>query len=87
MKNNISFSVEDLRSRISEDRDFMVGAKRPVIRNKHFAVSQILEFLLHGMSIEDILKTYPVLEHEDVLAALYHAWQKSDEWDPVPAAS
>ena len=79
MYNNISFSVEDLQSRISLDQDFLGKSSRPVIRNKHFAVSQILEFLLHGMSIEDILNAYPTLEHEDVLAALYHAWQRSED--------
>ncbi len=71
MQPNISFSQEDLQSRILlGDQD---SNGQPSIRNKEFTVSQILEFLLAGMTMDDIVSDYPALEREDVMAALFYA--------------
>ncbi len=41
---------------------------KPVIRGMRITVETILEFLGAGESEAEILKQYPMLEHEDILA-------------------
>ena len=72
MKTSISFSKEELLSRI-ELQDL-----RPTIKNKKFSISEVLGLMLSGMSPEEILSNYPELEQEDVLASLYYAMQLAD---------
>ena len=84
MKKNISFSMEDLQSRIVLGRTAL--GERPTIKNTSFAVSQILEFMLAGMTVEDILDRYPNLEQEDVMAALFFASEAADHHVPAGAA-
>lgn len=71
MQTNVSFSQEDLKARIATDENTNGGS--PAIQDKPFSVSQILEFFIGGMSIEDIVECYPDLEREDVVAALFYA--------------
>jgi len=62
---------EDWRSRIAVDPKVLAG--KPVIKGTRIAVEFILELLANGWTIEDILKNYPQLKREDVLAALKYA--------------
>lgn len=43
---------------------------RPVIRGTRITVQTVLEFLGAGDSIEEVLKEYPSLTREDVLACI-----------------
>lgn len=46
---------------------------KPTIRGLRFTVGDILELLANGLSEKDILEQHPILEREDILAALYYA--------------
>ena len=48
---------------------------KPTIRNMRFSVTQMLELLAAGMSVEEILEDYPFLEKEDIQACLIYAAQ------------
>lgn len=54
--------------RISIDPDICNG--QPVIAGTRIAAQTILEFLAAGDSVEDILKEYPSLTRDDVLACI-----------------
>ena len=43
---------------------------RPCIRGMRIRVTDILELLGAGASVDEILKDYPYLEREDILAAI-----------------
>lgn len=43
---------------------------RPCVRGKRIAVQSVLEFLAAGDSVEEILRSYPVLTRDDVQACL-----------------
>ena len=51
---------------------------RPCIRGFRIRVTDILELLSAGASIEEILSDYPFLEREDVFAALEYAAHQAD---------
>ncbi len=51
---------------------------RPCIRGMRIRVSDILEMLAEGVSIETILTDFPDLEREDVAAALRFAARRID---------
>lgn len=53
------------------DPKVMVG--KPIIRGTRITVELILERLAGGESVEDILKEYPHLTREGVLAAIAYA--------------
>lgn len=46
---------------------------KPVIRGLRFPVSDILELLASGLSKEEILEQHPILEPDDISAALLFA--------------
>ncbi len=46
---------------------------RPCIRGKRIRVTDILELLANGASVEEIVEDYPTLERDDVLAAIAYA--------------
>ena len=58
---------------------------RPCIRGFRIRVSDVLELLSTGASIEEILTDYPFLEREDILAAIEYAAHQADH--PVVQAS
>ncbi len=58
--------------------DGLMGG-RPTIRGLRFPVSDVLELLASGMSDEQILDEHPILEKEDIKAALLYSAQKVDE--------
>ncbi len=51
---------------------------RPCIRGLRIRVKDVLELLSAGASFEDILKDYPFLEREDILAAIDYAAYQTD---------
>ncbi len=51
---------------------------RPCIRGFRIRVTDILELLASGASMEEILSDYPFLEREDILAAIEYAAHAAD---------
>lgn len=64
-------ALQYLTDRITVDADLCNG--RPTIRGMRITVQSLLEYLAAGDSREDILAAYPVLENEDIDAALRFA--------------
>lgn len=63
-----------LLNRITNDPAILTG--KPVIRGMRISVEQILKMLARGISHEDILKEFPLLEGEDIRACLVYAASK-----------
>jgi uncharacterized protein (DUF433 family) len=51
---------------------------RPCIRGLRIRVTDVLDLLGSGASFEEILRDYPYLEREDILAALDYAAHQVD---------
>lgn len=51
---------------------------KPCIRGMRIRVSDILEMLGDGVTMEEILTDFPDLEREDILASLQFAARRSD---------
>ena len=51
---------------------------KPCIRGQRIRVKDVLELLSAGASFEEILKDYPSLEREDILAAIGYAAHQTD---------
>lgn len=51
---------------------------RPCIRGQRIRVSDVLELLGAGASLEEILRDYASLEREDILAVLDYAAHQTD---------
>jgi uncharacterized protein (DUF433 family) len=51
---------------------------RPSLRNSRIRVKDVLDLLAAGASREEILEDYPLLEPEDITAALEYAARQSD---------
>jgi uncharacterized protein (DUF433 family) len=78
--------MTNLLDRISIDPAVCGG--RPCIKGTRIWVSLILDLLAGGMSEADLKAEYPVLTHEDVLAAIaYGAEAARDRVIPVPVES
>lgn len=60
-----------LLARITLDPDVCHG--KPVIRGLRYPVETMLELLVSGMTIDEILADYEDLEREDLLAVLAFA--------------
>ncbi len=63
--------MADAEERIVVNPKIMGG--KPVIKGTRIPVYFILELIANGWSIDDILKEYPHLTREDVLAAIRYA--------------
>ncbi|MDF9391325.1 MULTISPECIES: DUF433 domain-containing protein [Methylococcus] len=59
------------KDRIVVDPDILVG--KPIIKGTRISVELLLDRLADGWSIDDILRSYPHLTRDDVLAALSFA--------------
>lgn len=70
--------------RITLNPDIMGG--KPCIRGLRMTVGTVIGLLASGLTIDDILKMYPYLQHEDVMAALSYAAWRSEELE-VPLAT
>ncbi len=51
---------------------------RPCVRSMRIRVSDILEMLGEGVSMEEVLADFPDLEREDILACLQFAARRTD---------
>jgi uncharacterized protein (DUF433 family) len=49
---------------------------KPTIRGSRFPVSDILELLSSGLTEAEILEQHPILEKQDIAAALLYASMK-----------
>ena len=56
---------------ITQDPEILGG--KPIIKGTRMSVESILELLASGMSAEGILKDYPILKREHILAAIEYA--------------
>jgi len=63
--------MNQLLSRITIDPEICHG--KPVIRGLRYPVESMLEYLAAGDSIEDVVREFPDLEREDLLACLEFA--------------
>jgi uncharacterized protein (DUF433 family) len=66
-----SRNITDMEERIVIDPAVCNG--RPVIRGTRVTAQTILEFLGAGDTVEDVLREYPFLTREDVLACVSYA--------------
>ena len=74
--------MEEL-GRITIDPEICLG--QPTIRGMRITVSVILKLIAGGMPKEEIIKTYPELEEEDITQALnYAAWLTTERTIPTP---
>ena len=62
---------KSLLSRITIDPEVCHG--KPTIRGSRLMVTTILELLASGMTTDEILEDYPLLEKEDIQACLEYA--------------
>jgi uncharacterized protein (DUF433 family) len=67
--------MESLLKRITFNRDVLQG--KPLIRGMRISVEMILELLAKGSTEEEILQDYPLLEPDDLRAALLYAHHPS----------
>ena len=65
----------ELLNRITLNPEVCQG--RPTIRNTRYTVDLILDLLSSGMKEKEILKDYPTLQSDDILACLAFASQLS----------
>ena len=63
--------MDELLRRITFDKDILCG--KPIIRGMRISVEMILDLLAKGSTPKEILEDYPVLEPEDINAALAYA--------------
>jgi len=61
----------DLKEKIITDPEILVG--KPIIKGTRISVEFILELLSQGWSYEEILKNYPQIKKEDIIACLQYA--------------
>jgi uncharacterized protein (DUF433 family) len=61
----------DLLKRITVNPKIFGG--KPIVRGRRLAVEHVLGMLAAGDSVDDLLRAYPWLEREDVLACLAYA--------------
>ena len=59
------------RDRIALDPKVLAG--KPVIKGTRISVELVLEMLGSGWTEQDILRNYPHVVHEDILACLQYA--------------
>ncbi len=57
--------------RIISDPRIMMG--KPIIKGTRLPVELILKKLSEGMTVDDLLKAYPILKKEDILACLEYS--------------
>jgi len=77
----------DWEERIVLDPKILVG--KPTIRGTRLAVEFIVDLLAQGWTYEDVLRNYPGITREDILACLAYAAAAvgSHRASPVPVGS
>lgn len=74
------------QDRIAIDPTILVG--KPVIKGTRLAVEFVMELLAQGWTETEVLKNYPGIAHEDILACLAYATElvRSERVFPVPVS-
>jgi len=67
----MAIEATELLNRITFQKDILAG--KPTIRGLRISVDMILELLAKGATETEILEDYPMLEVEDLRAALLYA--------------
>ena len=73
----------DLSKIITIDPEVRSG--KPCIRSMRITVYDVLDYLASGMDYDEILKDFPYLEREDILACLAYAARRDKLTLAVPA--
>lgn len=73
-----------MTGRITVDPKILAG--KPIIKGTRISVEFVLELLSSGMTVDDVLKEYPHLKKEDVLAALEYATRTLRHEEVYPTA-
>ena len=73
------------QKRITVDPDVLVG--KPVIRGTRISVELVIDLLASGWTTDEILRNYPRLKQEDILACLRYAGLilQTERVYPMPA--
>jgi uncharacterized protein (DUF433 family) len=71
--------------RITLDPDILAG--KPVIRGTRLAVEFIIGLMADGWTEADILKNYPGIVHDDILACLAYARDTLSSEKVFPSAA
>jgi len=68
--------------------DPRILAGKPVIKGTRLAVEFIVDLLAQGWAEPDVLKSYPGVAHEDILACLAYAREllRAEKVFPVPVS-
>jgi uncharacterized protein (DUF433 family) len=74
--------VTKYQDRVIVDPEIMVG--KPIIKGTRITVELILRLLAQGMTQKEILKNYPQLKREDILAVLEYATEMVEEEKVFP---
>jgi uncharacterized protein (DUF433 family) len=75
--------MKELLERISVNPNICFG--KPCIKGTRIWVALILDMLADGMTTEELLKEYPQLKHQDILAAMaYGAEVSRDRYVDMP---
>ena len=77
--------MENLLTRITINPKQLAG--KPTIRGMRISVEQILNDLAKGMSVNEILANFPVLEANDIKASLLYASQVIESEITIPVTS
>jgi uncharacterized protein (DUF433 family) len=79
--------MTDWKARITVDPEILVG--KPIIKGTRISVELILDRLADGWSPEQIVKAYPRVSREDVLAAIAFATEvfREEEYIAIRKAS
>lgn len=59
------------KDRIESDPNVLGG--KPVIRGTRVSVEQVLQHLVDGWTVPDLLRSYPKIGKDDVIACLQYA--------------
>lgn len=72
------------QDRITTDPDVLVG--KPVIKGTRLAVEFLIELLAENWTHEEVMRNYPQLSQDDILAALQYAAAtlKQEHVYPIP---
>ncbi len=78
MKNNTKKLIE----RIEINPTILLG--KPIIKGTRISVEHIMNMLASGMSDKEILKEFPHLKSEDILAAMFYATELVRDFKAYP---
>jgi uncharacterized protein (DUF433 family) len=70
-------SDKEMLSRIAVDPEICAG--KPFIRGTHICITVILDALTQGLSPDEVIEHYPLLELEDLQAAVAYASRLAEE--------